>query len=173
MVELALVLPLFVLLVFGVVQFGVVYNNDITLRQGTREATRQGAVGNFGVASTTGSPCYLTGSTGASTDMKNLMCLAKSQIGLDATKLRIKVLSGNSDLTSAGTFAKNDSLIMCAQYPLDTGAKIVSPLLGGATLRSKTSFRIETAYSNEEDGGQETAPTGTDWSWCTVTGAAP
>jgi len=173
MVELALVLPLFVLLVFGVVEFGVVYNNDITLRQGAREAARQGAVGNFGVASTTGSPCYLTGTTGASTDIKNLMCLAKSQIGLDATKLRIKVLSGNSDFTGSGTFSKNDSLIVCAQYPLDNAAKIVSPLLGGATLRTKTSIRIETAYSTTETGGEETAPSGKDWSWCTVTGAAP
>ena len=89
MVELAIVLPLFVLLIFGVIEFGMVYNNDISLRQGAREAARQGAVGTFGPASTTGSPCYLTGTTGASTDMKNLMCLAKNQIGLDGTKLRV------------------------------------------------------------------------------------
>ena len=54
MVELAIVLPLFVLLIFGVIEFGMVYNNDISLRQGAREAARQGAVGTFGPASTTG-----------------------------------------------------------------------------------------------------------------------
>jgi hypothetical protein len=173
MVELAIVLPLFVLLVFGVVEFGIVYNNNITLRQGAREAARQGAVGNFGPSSTTGSPCYLTGSTGASTDIKNLMCLAKNQIGLDATKLRVKVLSGNADFSGAGTFTKGESIIVCAQIPLDNAAKIVSPLLGGATLRTKAAIRIETSYTNSETGGEETAPAGKDWSWCTVSGAAP
>ena len=34
MVELAIILPLFMLLVFGVIQFGLTYNNLITLRQG-------------------------------------------------------------------------------------------------------------------------------------------
>ena len=42
MVELAIILPLFMLLVFGVIQFGLTYNNLITLRQGTR---RSGAPG--------------------------------------------------------------------------------------------------------------------------------
>ena len=37
MVELAIILPMFLLLVFGVIQFGITYNNLITLRQGTRE----------------------------------------------------------------------------------------------------------------------------------------
>ena len=35
MVELAIILPIFLLLVFGVIQFGITYNNLITLRQGT------------------------------------------------------------------------------------------------------------------------------------------
>src|SRR6478752_9850327 len=78
MVELAIILPIFLLLVFGVIQFGITYNNLITLRQGTREAARQGAVGNFG--STTS--CSLNGATG-STDIQKLMCLAKQQVGLN------------------------------------------------------------------------------------------
>jgi Flp pilus assembly protein TadG len=172
-VELALVLPVFLLLVFGVIEFGLTYNNDITLRQGAREAARQGAVGNFGVTFTTGSPCYLTGVSGASTDVENLMCLVKSQVGLNASKVRVKVLSGNSDFTAAGTFAKGDSLIVCAQYPLDPTTKIVSPVLGTTILRTKTSMRIETTYSNTETGGEETPPSGGDWSWCTVSGSAP
>ena len=173
MVELAIVLPLFVLLIFGVIEFGMVYNNDISLRQGAREAARQGAVGTFGPASTTGSPCYLTGTTGASTDMKKLMCLAKNQIGLDGTKLRVKILSGSADFSSTGTFAKGDSLIVCAQYPIDGAANLVSPFLSHATLRTKAAIRIETSYSSTETGGEETPPTGADWSWCTVSAAAP
>jgi TadE-like protein len=170
LVELAIILPIFVVLVFGLLEFGITYNSFIALRQGTREAARQGAVGNFG--STTS--CSLTGLTGGpSTDVQKLMCLAKSQAGLSFTNTRVKVLSGNSDFSSPGTFTKGDSLIVCTEYPVDGAAKIASPVLGGAILKTKTSMRIETNYSNTETGGQETALAGGDWSWCTVSSTSP
>ena len=170
MVELAIILPIFLLLVFGVIQFGITYNNLITIRQGTREAARQGAVGNFG--STTS--CSLTGVTGSpSSDVQKLMCLAKQQIGLSYANTRVKVLSGSADFTSSGSFQKGEALIVCVEYPVDAMAKFVSPVLGGAVLKSKTSMRIETSYSSTETGGQETALSGGNWGWCTVSGAAP
>jgi Flp pilus assembly protein TadG len=170
MVELAIILPIFLALTFGVIQFGLTYNNLITLRQGTREATRQGAVGNFG--STTS--CSLTGLTGSpSTDVQELMCLAKNQVGLKYSNTRVKILSGSADFSTSGTFQKGESLIVCVQYPVDTMAKFVSPVLGGAILKTKTAMRIETSYSSAETGGQESALSGGDWSWCTVSGAAP
>jgi len=169
MVELAIILPLLLLLVFGVIQFGITYNNAITIRQGTREAARQGAVGNFG--STTS--CSLTGVSGSpSSDVQKLMCLAKQQIGLNYANTRVKIMSGSADFTSDGTFQKGEALIVCVEYPVDKFAKFVSPVLGGAVLKSKTAMRIETSYSNAETGGQETALSG-GWSWCTVAGAAP
>ncbi len=170
MVELAIILPIFLLLVFGVIQFGITYNNMITLRQGTREAARQGAVGNFG--STTS--CSLTGVTGSpSTDIQKLMCLAKQQIGLSYANTRVKILSGSADFTSSGTFQKGEAIIVCVEYPVDAMAKFVTPVLGSAVLKTKTSMRIETSYTNAETGGQETALSGGNWGWCTVSGAAP
>jgi hypothetical protein len=170
MVELAIILPLFLAIVFGVIEFGITYNNLITIRQGTREAARQGAVGNFG--STTS--CSLTGVSGSpSTDVQKLMCLAKQQIGLSYANTRVKVMSGSADFTSSGSFQKGESIIVCVEYPVDTMAKFVTPVLGSAVLKSKTSMRIETSYSNTETGGQETALSSGNWSWCTVSGAAP
>ena len=171
MVEFALVLPLFMLLVFGVIEFGVTYNNYITVRQGTREAARQGAVGVFGPP--VSSSCSLTGSTGASTDIQQLMCLAKNQIGLNAANTRVMILSGNSSFSGSGTFAEGDSLIICAMYPVDKTAAFVSPVVGGAVLKTKASMRIETTYTTQETGGAETPLSGTNWNWCTVSGAAP
>ena len=166
----AIILPIFLLLVFGVIQFGITYNNLITLRQGTREAARQGAVGNFG--STTS--CSLTGVTGSpSTDIQKLMCLTKQQIGLSFANTRVKVLSGSADFTSSGTFQKGEAIIVCVEYPVDAMAKFVTPVLGTATLKTKTAMRIETSYSSTETGGQETALSGGSWGWCTVSGAAP
>jgi hypothetical protein len=34
-------------------------------------------------------------------------------------------------------------------------------------------MRIETSYSVPETGGEETPPSGGNWSWCTVGGSAP
>ena len=170
MVELAIILPIFLLLVFGVIQFGITYNNLITLRQGTREAARQGAVGNFG--STTS--CSLTGVTGSpSSDVQKLMCLAKQQIGLNYASTRVKIMSGSADFTASGTFQKGEAIIVCVEYPVDAMAKFVTPVLGTAVLKTKTSMRIETSYSSAETGGQETALSGGNWGWCTVSGAAP
>jgi TadE-like protein len=169
-VELAIVVPLFLVLVFGVLEFGLTFNDYISIRQGTREAARQGAVGNFGPTTS----CSLTGLSGGPTDdVKKLMCLAKSQIGLTYSNTRVKVLSGSSDFSSAGTFSKGDSLIVCTEYPVSSAAKFISPFLGSALLKTKTQMRIETQYSTTETGGQETALNGGDWSWCTVSSSSP
>jgi Flp pilus assembly protein TadG len=170
LVELAIIMPIFVILVFGILEFGITYNNYISLRQGTREAARQAAVGNFGSTTT----CSLTGLTGSpSTDVQKVMCLAKSQSGLAYANTRVKVITGNPDFTTDGTFTKGDSIIVCTMYPVDASAKIVSPLLGGAILKTKTSMRIETQYSTTETGGSESALSGGDWSWCTVSSSSP
>jgi Flp pilus assembly protein TadG len=45
MTEFALVLPLLALLLFGVIQFGIVFNNYIQLTDAVRAGARKGAVG--------------------------------------------------------------------------------------------------------------------------------
>lgn len=42
--ELALVLPVFCLLLFGVIQFGILFNNYVTLTDAVRAGARKGAV---------------------------------------------------------------------------------------------------------------------------------
>jgi Flp pilus assembly protein TadG len=44
MVELAMVLPVLAVLLFGVIQFGIVFNNYLTLTDATRAGARAGAV---------------------------------------------------------------------------------------------------------------------------------
>jgi len=172
LVEFTIVMPILMLLVFGVIEFGLAYSNKIAVRQGVREAARQGAVGNFGPTFTTGAPCHLTGAGTASAHVKNLMCLAKSEIGLDSATTRVKVVSGSPSFTAPGTFAHTDSIIVCAQYPLDSVSGMFGPFLGGTVLHSKTSIRIEVS-DLVETGGEETPPPGGDWSWCTVSSSAP
>jgi hypothetical protein len=172
LVEFTIVLPILILLVFGVIEFGLAYSNKIALRQGVREAARQGAVGNFGPAFSTGEPCHLTGVTTASTHIKNLMCQAKNDIGLDRENVRVKVLSGASDFAAAGTFSKTDSIIVCAQSRLESVSGLFAPFLGGSILQSKTAIRIEVS-DLVETGGEETPLEGGDWVWCTVSSSSP
>lgn len=175
MVEFALILPLLILVVFGVIEFGATFNDYQAVRQGTREAARAGAVGNFGPAyneEPASSDCHLTGAALATDNIKNLICLTKSQIGLNGEDVRVKVISGASDFTGSGTFAKEDSIIVCAQYKLQSITSLFSPFLGGKYLRTKASIRIEKT-DIVATGDAETPPSGGDWSWCTVSSSSP
>ena len=172
LVEAAIVLPLLIVIVFGIIEFGLAWSNNVAIRQGVREAARQGAVGNFGPTYSTGDPCHLTGASGATSNMKNLMCLAKARIGLDGSKLRVKILSANASFSGSGTFSKADSIIVCAQYPLESVTGLFSGIIGDGTLRSKTAMRIELS-DMVATGGEETPPTGGSWSWCTVSSESP
>lgn len=168
LIELAIAFPILTLLVFGLVEFGVTYNDYISIRDGVRQAAREGSVGNFGPAATTGAPCHLTGAEAASDNIQRLICLTKAEIGLDPSKLRVKVLSGAPAFTGNGTFAKNDSLIVCAQYPVDAITALIGQFLDGRALQSRTAFRIEKS-DIVATAGEETPPSGRDWSWCTTT----
>ena len=46
-VEFALVLPIFIMLVFGIFQFGIAFNNWIALTHAAREGVRLAAVGQY------------------------------------------------------------------------------------------------------------------------------
>ena len=44
MTEFAIVLPIFVVLLFGIIQFGIIFNNYVSLTDAARAAARKGAV---------------------------------------------------------------------------------------------------------------------------------
>jgi hypothetical protein len=172
-VELALVLPLFAMLVMAILDFGTTYNNWITVRQGVREGARQGSVANFGTDSTCGLT-FTGGGSAPSADLENLMCLTKNQIGLPATATRIKILLVDPTLTTNGqSWTVGNALEVCAEYPAQSITGYFAGLLGGKYLESKTTIRIEAASQNSETEGYETDPTGKAWAWCTPSASSP
>jgi Flp pilus assembly protein TadG len=68
MTEFALVLPLLALLLFGVIQFGIAFNNYITLTDAVRAGARKGAVARH-LPDPEGS--VVTGVRAAATDLKS------------------------------------------------------------------------------------------------------
>jgi hypothetical protein len=151
-VEMALVLPMLALILAGILDFGLVFNDLMALKQGVGGSVRQGVVAQVGSSST----CSITGAAGVNADTKKLMCLTKSMVGLDAD-VRTKISFPGSKL-------KGGSLIVCAQTPLDSATSIFDPVLNGA-LKAKVHMRIEQNLS-ALGSSSETALAGSDWSWC-------
>src|SRR5215210_6968428 len=98
MTEFALVLPLLALLLFGVIQFGIVFNHYVTVTDAVRAGARQGAVGRH-----TANP------SAAVVDR-----VRDSASGLDQSKLNVSVTSPwtqASDVTVTATYPYNISLL--------------------------------------------------------------
>ena len=118
MVEFALILPVVLLILVGIIEFGSVYSKIISMRQGIREAGRQGSVANWGSTSS----CGLTGVPGTtSDDIKKLMCQAKDQAGVgDGVRVKIVFADANvQNFTTDGTrYQLGNSIVVCAIYPV-------------------------------------------------------
>lgn len=120
-VEFAIVLPLLLLLVFGIIDFGRSFNDYISLRQGVRDAARQAVVGEF--------PGCGSGNAG-------LICTAKQRIGLDPAKTTVSI-----GLPSG--YAVGSPVVVCATYPLSSTTGLLGPLLNGKQLDAKVVMRLE------------------------------
>ena len=118
MTEMALVLPILTALLIGIFQFGILYNNHITLTDATRAGARKAAVARF------------AGDSGASA----VAAVRTAADNLDQSKLKVSVTStnwnvGGSDVTVSASYDYNLSIL---------GMKIAS-----GTLTSTTKERLE------------------------------
>ena len=147
MVEFALVVPVFLLILFGIVDFGLAFNDYNSLRQGVREGAREGVVAEFGV-----------GCTG--TASQRLTCLTEERIGQDAAATRVKV-------KLEGAYAVGEQLTVCAQYPVTSTTGLFQPMLSGRVLKSKITMRLESLDAADPiTTTAEAALPGKDWAWC-------
>ena len=90
MTEFALILPIVLVLLFGIMQFGVIFNNYVTLTDAARAASRKGAVSRNLTAGAAKAACENTGKA-AGGNLKNwgtdfvLTCSSSWTIGSDVT----------------------------------------------------------------------------------------
>ena len=163
MVEFALILPVLLLILVGILEFGSIYSNVISMRQGVREAGRQGSVAQFGSDST----CPLDLVVTPSTNIQKLMCLTKAQVGVQGG-VKLRVNFDKADLTAGGTYAAGNAIVICAAYPIQSLTGLFQPFLNGRIAKTKAAFRIENAPAgSSETAGGEADPTNQNWSWCT------
>jgi hypothetical protein len=151
-VEFALIVPLLLLLVFGIIEYGLWFTDSVSARQGVREAARQGVVGNFG-----DNTCSLTGASGDANSLA-LMCTAQERIGGITGDPAIMVSAPEG-------WARGKPLVVCSQ--MKAGVTGIVPLPSNRIIRSEVEMSIElTTPDTQFLGGSETPPAGSDWSWC-------
>lgn len=162
LVEFALIGPLLVLLLLGIVDFGINLSNQIALRQGVREAARQGVVGNFGEG---GCGTSATGSD----DLKRLVCLTKDRSDLTGTDVAVAIFEEPAVVPAGSGGPPPDlSLVVCGVAPLQSLSKMFAPVLDGRYLRTRTVMRLEQPLDQTAGPNRavETDPTGEGWAWC-------
>ena len=166
LVEFALILPVLLLILVGIIEFGSVYSKIISMRQGVREAGRQGSVANFGTAPPAG--CPVPFSTG-SPDIHRLICLAKDQAGVGSS-VRVKVTFANANLSTytddPTAYQAGNAIVICAIYPLKSLTGLIQPFLGPHAAKTKAAFRIEKVAAGGEIPGGEPPPSGQSWGFC-------
>lgn len=158
LVEFAMVLPLLVALLFGIVEFGIALNDYQSIRHGVREGARQAVVREFGATATT---CT---SIVAPDEVKRVICLTKDRIGL-GNDVRVRVAYNAPAATAPA--GDHGSVSVCAQRNVDpiTGA---IPAIDGISLKSGIQMRMEKPIASGVSSTPyaEPAPSGGDWSGC-------
>ncbi|MGI9624373.1 MAG: TadE family protein [Acidimicrobiales bacterium] len=151
LVEFALVVPIFLLLVMGIIDFSMAFNDYNRVRSGVAEATRQGVVANFSAAG-----CAEADSS------SNLVCITKDRIGLDPAGTRVKILLPD------GTYDVGDPLRVCAMQDVDSITGMFDVILDARVATSSIDMRIEKLDDADPVTDLEETPlSGESWSWCT------
>ena len=143
--EFALIMPVLFLLLFGIIDYGLLFFDSIGLRQGAREGARQAVVQKYG-----------SGCSGAAN--AKIVCTTKAATELTLGSPAVKVVA-------PGGWAQGKQLIVCVQTKESSLTGFV-PFPAGGILRTKTTMSIEEAGTVIAADIEETAPTGGNWTWC-------
>jgi Flp pilus assembly protein TadG len=116
MVEFAIVLPIFLMLLLGIAQLGIAFNNYVTLTDGVRAGARYGAV------------LRTVGTRNSDTVNK----VKQSSVNLN---------QGNINVTVTSTWAAGSDLTVCATYPFSIN--LIGLVVKSGNLNSCTTNRVE------------------------------
>jgi Flp pilus assembly pilin Flp len=116
MVEFALALPILLLIMFGVIQFGIVYNDYVTLTDATRAGARKAAVSRHE----------------ADPEGVTIEAVENSASGLDLDDLEVGV---------SGTFEHGEDVTVEGCYPYDID--LLGIVVASGDLCSETTERVE------------------------------
>jgi Flp pilus assembly protein TadG len=125
MVEFIIVAPFLFMLIFGIIQFGILFHDYLALTDAVRVGARQAAVSRL-----------LPDPAGAATDRTELA----ADPSLDLSKVEILV-TPYDPATNTATFAQNGNVTVSARYPYSIHLFGLPIKLGWMT--SETTERVE------------------------------
>jgi Flp pilus assembly protein TadG len=114
--EFALALPILALLLFAVIQFGIVFNNYVTLVDATRAGARKGAVGR---------------------EQANPSGAVIAEVKASASDLK----QGQLGVTVSSTWQPSSDVTVTATYPYHIS--LLGLVVKSGNLRSTTTERVE------------------------------
>jgi Flp pilus assembly protein TadG len=114
--EFAIVLPILALLLFGVIQFGIAFNNYITLTDAVRAGARKGAVGRH---------------------LQNPQAGVVQSVRNAATDLK----SADLQITVNSTWTQGSDVTVAATYPYSIN--LLGVVVKSGRLSSSTTERVE------------------------------
>jgi hypothetical protein len=158
LVEFALLLPVLALILFGIIDFGTLYNNYQSVRQGARDSMRQAVV----AIPQSPPSCTVQGGnvTASGTDAYNLVCYTKARVGLgDQTRVRIlwKGPPSGNDVTA---FPAGNPVMVCVQYPGKSTTGLLAPFLNNKVLNTQAETLIEVDNNDANMSGFLSAASG-------------
>ena len=162
LVEAGLVLPILLVFLFGVVDFGFVFNDWISVRQGARDGMRQAIVNTTPVASGGGTwscptPDGFNGTAPtAGSDAMNMVCFTKARVGLDQSKSRVKIYF-------TAPFTAGQPVKVCVQYASSSRTGVFSPILNSKVLSTDVESLIEQSQTNMAPVEEKPLSTGPGW----------
>jgi hypothetical protein len=145
-VEFALLLPLLVVMLLAILDYGIWYSDSIALRSASREGIRLAAVNDYPAACS----------------------------GTPAQKARCAVVTEGSFIGGTpaahvvvreGSWTEGHQLVICTAIK-ETGLTHLVPLPGDEVLRSKASIRLESTQIGSTEVVNEGDPSGNLWNWC-------
>jgi Flp pilus assembly protein TadG len=156
LVEFALVMPILLLLLFGVVEFGINLNDYQSVRQAARDAARQAVVGDYG-SGTCAPPLSAT----AAQNSQAVACTAKSATGLTGVAAKVIFLDQNGT-----TDFSTDKVTVCLAVKAKSMTGLLKPFLSNVTMKTTVQMRAEKQLALSTTAYADTDPTGASWSWC-------
>ena len=127
MTEFAIVLPVLLLILFGIIQFGIVFNNYIDVTSSARQGARTGAVSRS------------AGCSGEQTDITQ----AAQNAGTSLDTSNMTVTSNISALCTAngGNVPQGGQLTVTVSYPYSIS--LLGLVVSSGSLSSSSTMRIE------------------------------
>ena len=146
-VEFALVAVFVFPLLFGMIQYGLLFNDYLQVRQGVRQGARTGVVQTMPAC------------TGATKPGDLIRCYTKDQVAPVTGPVAVRVV------TPAG-WTKGSPLLVCAVVKSAAAGGIV-PVPDSGYVKAKTQMAIEVdTPAGTGFPSTDTDPSGDGWSWC-------